>query len=166
MGEPSDYYAKTLARAVLGMDDFNNPKPHPGTVAPELARAQMTIDLRLESMVRGICQQIWVDSAAVAANVEAKVREALNQTNIEREIDKAIEREMGNLRRWLAEKASKRLNELVDRAIDERIGDAPKLLAKKITDRMWAAYTGRKPGKSDIYGRGYVDSRGHTRKKR
>ena len=136
------------------MDMYDQPKPHSGTGDSRLADARMTVDLRLESMVRGICQQIWVDSAAVAANAEAKVREALNQTNIEAEIDKAIAREMDNLRHWLNQKVSKRLNELVDRAIDERIGDAPRLLAKKITDKMWAAYTGRKPGKSDIYGRG------------
>lgn len=148
-----------LAHQVLGHLEYDRKtgehfaKPHSGASDPRLAGAKMTIDLRLESMVRGICQQIWVDSAAVAANAEGKVREALSEANIDLEIAKAVKLEMDNMRSWIAERVRKRIYEAVDRAIDERIGGAPKLYAKRITDRMWTSYFGKPPGRSNIYGR-------------
>jgi hypothetical protein len=143
-----------LARQVLGYKNPDDPSPHSAVGDPRVASAQLRVDVRLESMVRGICQQLWVDSAGIAANAEARVREALSQTNIEFEIAKEVKHQLDDMRRWITDRVRKRIEQLVDQAIDERIGQAPQLLAKKITGKMWSAFTGRSTGKSDIYGRG------------
>jgi hypothetical protein len=155
--DPFRETALMLARQVTGLDDLDRRAPHPGASDPRVAGAKMEINLRLESMVRGICQQVWVDSAAVASVVEARVREAVNESSIEAEIARAVQAELDFARRSIVDRVRKRIQDSIDRAIDERVGKAPATLAKKITDKMWDAFANvYKPprlGGSNVYGR-------------
>jgi hypothetical protein len=150
-----------LARSILTSSELVNNegrklRPHVGAGDQRLAGAKMEVNLRLEAMVRGICQQVWIDQAAVAANIEDRVREALAETSIEAEIARAVASEISRMRSWIVDKVQKRIEKLIDDAIDERIGKAPATLAKKITDKMWNAFANIKTERlngSNVYGR-------------
>jgi hypothetical protein len=157
VGDPKDRYAVMLARQVLGQHDYENPRPHSGTGDPRLADAQMRVDLHLESMVRGICRQVWIDSAAVAANVESQVREAAAKADVETEIAKAVAAEFARMRCEITNIVKRKVEGLIDLAVSDAVGDAPRKLANKIAGRMWDAVFGnevRRKGWPSTYAQG------------
>ena len=97
----------------------------------------MQVDVRLESMVRGIVRQVWVDSAAVTSVVEERVREAISQSNIEKVITETANREVALARERITRMVQDKIARFVEAGVDAALGDGPRKLANKIASRMW-----------------------------
>lgn len=164
--DPFRATTRMLAQQVLGHLDYDpltgepHPKPHSGAGDPRLAPARMHVHLELESMIRGICRQIWIDSAAVSANAEAQIREAVAKVDLEAEIARAVAAELGRARYDITSIVRKKIEALIDLGISDAIGDAPRKLANKIAGRMWDAVFG-----SDVPRKGWLGSMRSRRKK-
>lgn len=140
--------ARMLANQVLGHLNYDPetgehyPKPHSGTGDPRIAPARMQVRIELESMIRGMCKQVWIDSAAVAQNAEMQIREAASRIDLEAEIHKAVAHELSCMRRDITKIVQDKIKALIDLGISDAIGDAPRKLANKIAGRMWDAMFG------------------------
>lgn len=143
-----DRTAVYLARHVLGMDEYGN---LPQQVPAEFGSAEVRLDMK--AMVHGISQRIRLQTAALASQVEDKLRAAATEEAISRAIEVAVAEEVQRLHLNIARLAREFIDHKINQAMEEALGDGPAKLAKKLTRKLWDQIT-KIPTKSDRYGRG------------
>ena len=152
-----DHIATSLARHVLGMKDYESGAGVPA----EFGSAEIRMDLR--AMVHGISRNIRLHNAALASQVETKLREAVTDEAISRAVAQAVAEEVQRVYRDISRIAREFIDRKVATAMEEALGDGPAKLAKKLTRKLWEQIT-KIPTKSDRYG--YGRDRAHKRGKR
>lgn len=133
---PRDEIASMLARQVLGFEDYGRDRRLPPA---EVSSAQAEVEINLKSMVRGIRQRIWIDTASIADRVAKQIEEAASEVNIDKVIAEAVAREIENMRRTIGDVVRKSIETMVQTAIMDKLQDGPYRYASKIVARMWDA---------------------------
>lgn len=142
MSDPRSYFATTLARQILGEEEFEQRRLREnaeGLNRAELADARLRVDVHLESMVRGITKQIWLDSAAVSRVVEERVRAAMDEHKLEEAIQRAVTAEVERARAEIRRRVEEKVKQMTEYAIEGAVGDGPRQLARKVASRVWAS---------------------------
>lgn len=104
-----DRMAYMLAETILGMrDDQASTARSP---QPEMGHAGVEVTMRLEGMTRTLVEHIWLNAGAVATAAEAAVREATSSVSLEQVVRDAVRAEVERVRRDVADKVRKRLED-------------------------------------------------------
>jgi hypothetical protein len=135
-GGPRDDMAYLLAQTILGLHGPDG-RPHVRGADPKLASARVEVDVRMESMVRGMAQQIWMDAASIAASAEAAVREAVSKVNLEQVIKDTVANELARVRAELATTVQKRIAGIVESAVHDAVGREVAAEARAIAVASW-----------------------------
>lgn len=135
-----DRMAYMLAETILGMRD-GQAVAAPGP-QPEMSRAGVEVQLRLESMTRGMIERIWLNAGAIATAAEAAVREATSSVSLEQTVRVAVQAEVERVRREVVDKVRKRLERhfeeiLVDEIEQSGVRGELKAIAHSLS---WAAH--------------------------
>lgn len=88
---------------------------------PEMSRAGVEVQVRLESMTRGMIERIWMDVGAIATAAEAAVREATSSVSLERVVRDAVRAEVERVRREVGDKVRKRLEDHLEAILADEI---------------------------------------------
>lgn len=134
MDRDRENVATMLARQFLGLDDYHKQRLH--EVPYELGEGMATVEINLRSMVQGISRQIWISSAAIATQVEAKLREAASEESLAKAVAAEVKDVLATLRRDIREQVRKIVDDRIRSAIADALGDTPQRLARKIATDM------------------------------
>ena len=120
-----------------------------GSIHPLPAEVgQVEVNIEMRAMVHGIRNRLWLQSAQIAMQVEAKLTEAASEDHIRRKIEEAVAAEVADVERTIRAAVRKKFEYIIDNAIRTATGDGPKLLAQKVADAMWSEIWDKSEGKS------------------
>lgn len=127
-------YALMLARQILGDADYQD---QASRLPPaEVSRAEATVQINLESMVRGIRRQVWIDSAAIAQRVHDQLGEAIKGLSIEAVIVKAVKVELARVEREAEQMVRTEVEKQIKAMVASYLGDEPIKLARQAAQDM------------------------------
>lgn len=134
-GGPRDEMALRLAQLIIGMRDAERLE-HRGPDA-RLASGLIEVDIRMESMVRTMVHEIWMDAGQLAASAEAAVREATAQVSIVKVVQDIVARQVAAVKIDLESKIAKRISEIVESAIADATGNGLRTYAQQVAEKLW-----------------------------
>jgi hypothetical protein len=143
---PRGEMAYLLAQTILGLHGPDG-KPHMRGADARLASGRVEVDIRMESMVRGMAQQIWMDAASIAASAEAAIREAVSKVDLEQVIKETVAAELARVRAELHDKVRREIDGLVGVAVHDAIGTKIAAEAKALAFSAWRTVMSDEPKK-------------------
>lgn len=109
-----DRMAYMLAETILGLRDHDAKAPN---LDPRMSNAGVEVQIRLESMTRGLVERIWMNSAAIAESAEAAVREATKDVSLEKLVRDTVAAEVARIRSEITTK----VRDCLERAIESEL---------------------------------------------
>lgn len=136
MTQERDRMAYLLAETILGYRDYER-GPKPLHHVAEAATGRVEVDIRIESMVRGMIDKFWLDAASLASAAEAAIREATKEVSIEKLVKETVAKQIALVQRDIEDRIRKRIDDLVTSVVYEQVEDALRIYARDKARMIW-----------------------------